>query len=139
MKIYVSTGNSRMDKRWNGAEMEYSDFLERISHTKYTAETSAQYRKLPKSKQDDIKDVGGFVLGKLKGGRRKKDCVISRSAITLDMDYGTEGIIDEIEMFHDMKMAVYSTHKSRRDSQGCGSSSFLRGKSLPMNTVQSAV
>lgn len=111
MKLYVSTGNSRMDKRWNGSDMAYADFLARISHTIYTAETSEQYRKLTKAKQDDIKDVGGFVLGRLKGGRRKKDCVVSRSAITLDMDYGTEGIIDEITMFHDMKMAVYSTHK----------------------------
>lgn len=66
---------------------------------------------MPKGQQDNIKDVGGFVLGKLKGGRRKKDCVISRSAITLDMDYGTQGIIDELEMFFDMKMVVYSTHK----------------------------
>ena len=37
--------------------------------------------------------------------------MISRSAITLDMDYGTQGIIDELEMFFDMKMVVYSTHK----------------------------
>lgn len=111
MKLYVSTGNSRMDKKWNGTEMEIDDFKSRISATKYTAETMAQYKKLPKAKQDDIKDVGGFVLGRLKGGRRKKDCVISRSAVTLDMDYGREGIIDEIEMFFDMKMMIYSTHK----------------------------
>lgn len=111
MKLYVSTGNSRMDKKWNGTEMELDDFKSRISATKYTAETMAQYKKLPKAKQDDIKDVGGFVLGRLKGGRRKKDCVISRSAVTLDMDYGTEGIIDEIEIFFDMRMMIYSTHK----------------------------
>ncbi len=111
MKLYVSTGNSRMDKKWNGTEMELDDFKSRISATKYTAETMAQYKKLSKAKQDDIKDVGGFVLGRLKGGRRKKDCVISRSAVTLDMDYGREGIIDEIEMFFDMKMMIYSTHK----------------------------
>lgn len=111
MKLYVSTGNSRMDKKWNGTEMELDDFKSRISATKYTAETMAQYKKLSKAKQDDIKDVGGFVLGRLKGGRRKKDCVISRSAVTLDMDYGREGIIDEIEMFFDMKIMIYSTHK----------------------------
>lgn len=111
MKLYVSTGNSRMDKKWNGTEMELDDFKSRISATKYTAETTAQYKKLSKAKQDDIKDVGGFVLGRLKGGRRKKDCVISRSAVTLDMDYGREGIIDEIEMFFDMKIMIYSTHK----------------------------
>lgn len=111
MKLYVSTGNSRMEKKWNGTEMELDDFKSRISATKYTAETMAQYKKLSKAKQDDIKDVGGFVLGRLKGGRRKKDCVISRSAVTLDMDYGREGIIDEIEMFFDMKIMIYSTHK----------------------------
>lgn len=111
MKLYVSTGNSRMDKKWNGSEMEYGEFKEKIARTIRTSETVEQYRKLPKAKQDAIKDVGGFVLGKLKGGRRKKDCVISRSAVTLDMDYGTESIIDEIEMFFDMQMLIYSTHK----------------------------
>lgn len=116
MKLYVSTGNSRMDKKWNGCEMEFSEFAERVSKTIRTAETVEQYKKLPKAKQDDIKDVGGFVLGRLKGGRRKKDTVISRSAITLDMDYGTEGILDEIEMFHDMKMLAYSTHKHTQEN-----------------------
>lgn len=109
--MFVSVGNSRMDKKFNGQEMSYEEFAERLSRTTYTAETMEQYRKMPKGQQDDVKDVGGFVLGKLKGGRRKKDCVISRSAVTLDMDYGTEGILDEIEMFFDMKMIVYSTHK----------------------------
>ena len=111
MKLYVSVGNSRMDKKWNGAEMELADFVERLSRTTRTAETVEQYRKMTKAQQDSIKDVGGFVLGKLQGGRRKKDTVISRSAITLDMDYGTPGIIDELELFHDMHCIVYSTHK----------------------------
>ena len=109
--MYISIGNSRMDKKYNGLEMSYEEFISRLSKTKYTAETMAQFKKLSKGKQDDIKDVGGFVLGKLKDGRRKKDCVIFRSAITLDMDYGTPGILDELELFFDMKMVVYSTHK----------------------------
>lgn len=111
MKLYVSTGNSRMDRKFNGSEMEYADFVNRLSKTTRTAETVEQYRKLPKAKQDDIKDVGGFILGRLKGGSRKKDCVLSRGALTLDMDHGTESIVDEIEMFHDMEMVIYSTHK----------------------------
>lgn len=76
MKLYISTGNSRMEKKWNGQEMEFSVFLERLSHTVRTSETMEQYRKLSKAKQDSIKDVGGFVLGKLKGGRRKKANVL---------------------------------------------------------------
>lgn len=86
-------------------------FTKRLSQTTRTAETVEQYKKLPKGQQDSIKDVGGFVLGKLRGGRRKKECVLSRSAVTLDMDYGTENIIDELSVFFDMKMVVYSTHK----------------------------
>lgn len=116
MKLYVSMGNSRMEKKWNGTEMELDDFKSRIASTKYTAETMEQYRKMSRAKQDAIKDVGGFVLGKLKGGRRKRDCVISRSAVTLDMDYGTEGIIDEMEMLTDIQMMIYSTHKHTPES-----------------------
>lgn len=111
MKLFISTGNSRMEKRWNGAEMELEEFRERISHTIRTAETVEQYRKLSKAKQDDIKDVGGFVMGKLKGGRRKKDCVVFRSALTLDMDYASEDIPEQMELFFDFRCFIYSTHK----------------------------
>lgn len=66
---------------------------------------------MSKAQQDTIKDVGGFVLGTLKGGRRKKDTVLTRSGLTLDMDYGTPDIMDEIEMFFDFHCMIYSTHK----------------------------
>lgn len=111
MKIAVSTGNSRMDKKWNLTEIELEDFRERISKTQRTAETMEQYRKMKKSQQDNIKDVGGFVLGRLKGGRRKKDCVISRSALTLDMDYAVADIGEQLELFFSFQCYLYSTHK----------------------------
>ena len=111
MKLYISTGNSRMEKRWNGAEMELDEFIGRISHTIRTAETVEQYVKMTKAKQDAIKDVGGFVMGKLKGGRRKKDCVEFRSALTLDMDHATQDIPEQMEMFFDFRCLIYSTHK----------------------------
>lgn len=107
----LSIGNSRMDKKWNLVDMELSEFRERISQTRRTAETVEQYRKLGKARQDSIKDVGGFVLGTLKGGRRKKDCVISRSGLSLDMDYATPDVIDQIEMFFSFQCFLYSTHK----------------------------
>ena len=111
MKLYISTGNSRMEKRWNGGEMELEDFVRRISRTIRTAETVEQYRKLSKARQDSIKDVGGFVMGKLKGGRRKKDCVVFRSALTLDMDHAEADIPERMEMFFDFRCLIYSTHK----------------------------
>ena len=41
MKIKVSIGNSRMDKKWRLSEMELDEFRDRIFQTKVTAETLA--------------------------------------------------------------------------------------------------
>ena len=111
MRIQIATGNSRMEKRWNNVEMELDEFIERISHTIRTAETVEQYMKMTKAKQDAIKDVGGYVAGRLKGGRRKKDCVEYRTIITLDIDHAVPGVIEQIEMLYNYRCLIYSTHK----------------------------
>ncbi|MEY8326064.1 virulence-associated E family protein [Lachnospiraceae bacterium 54-11] len=111
MRIQIATGNSRMEKRWNNVEMELDEFIERISHTIRTAETVEQYMKMTKAEQDAIKDVGGFVGGRLKGGRRKKDCVEFRIIITLDIDHAVPGVIEQIEMLYNYRCFIYSTHK----------------------------
>ena len=111
MRIQIATGNSRMEKRWNNVEMELDEFIERISHTIRTAETVEQYMKMTKARQDAIKDVGGFVGGRLKGGRRKKDCVEYRTIITLDIDHAVPGVIEQIEMLYNYRCFIYSTHK----------------------------
>ena len=111
MRIQIATGNSRMEKRWNNVEMELDEFIGRISHTIRTAETVEQYMKMTKARQDAIKDVGGFVGGRLKGGRRKKDCVEYRTIITLDIDHAVPGVIEQIEMLYNYRCFIYSTHK----------------------------
>ena len=116
MKLYIATGNSRMEKRWNNKEIEFDVFLERISHTIRTSETMGQYKKMGKAKQDDIKDVGGFVMGKLRDGSRKRENVLFRSALTLDMDYATVDIAEQIEMFFDFRCLIYSTHKHTKEA-----------------------
>lgn len=68
----ISVGNSRMDRYWNLQEISVDEFAERLSQTKRTAETVEQFKKMTKLQQDNIKDVGGFVAGVLKGGRRKR-------------------------------------------------------------------
>lgn len=87
MKIAV--GNSRMDKKWKNRDISWEDLCQRVSSTIRTTETVEEYRKLKKGAQDNIKDVGGFVGGHLREGRRKNGMVACRSLLTLDMDYGT--------------------------------------------------
>ena len=109
MKIAV--GNSRMDKKWKNREISWEDLCDKVRVTLRTTETVEEYRKLKKGSQDSIKDVGGFVGGHLREGRRKNGTVLCRSLLTLDMDYGEPNIWDTISMLHDFKCCVYSTHK----------------------------
>ncbi len=90
-------------------------FYIRVSKTIRTPENYEEYKKLPKDEQDDIKDVGGFVGGYLKEGRRKGEAVLNRSVITLDADYGQDGLWDMIEMLFDFECCMYTTHKHGKD------------------------
>jgi len=109
MKIAV--GNSRMDKNWKNTDISWEIFTTRVKTTQKTTETVEEYRKLKKGQQDAIKDVGGFVGGHLRDGRRRKGNVLCRSLLTLDMDYGTADIWEQITMLFDFKCCMYSTHK----------------------------
>ncbi len=114
MKIAV--GNSRMDKKWKNRDISWENFLTRVSTTIRTTETVSEFRKMSRAQQDSIKDVGGFVGGALREGKRRNGYVLCRSLLTLDMDYARPGIWDEINMLHDFKCCVYSTHKHTPDA-----------------------
>ena len=107
----IAFGNSRMDKRWKNKEMSWNELCEVVSHTKRTTETVEEYRRMKKGQQDNIKDVGGFVGGHLREGRRKNGNVLCRSMLTLDMDYGTPDVWENIKILYDFKCCVYTTHK----------------------------
>lgn len=68
----ISYGNSRMEKKWKNSEISWEDFLRRVGTTQITTETVEEFRKFSKAQQDQIKDVGGYVAGHLKGGKRGK-------------------------------------------------------------------
>jgi len=109
MKIAV--GNSRMEKRWKNRDISWEDFKNTIRTTKRTTETVSEYRKMNKAQQDTIKDVGGFVGGTLREGKRRNGYVLCRSMLTLDMDYASPGVWEQIESLYDWACCIYSTHK----------------------------
>ena len=111
MKLTIATANSRRDKIWKNKEVTWAEFIDRVKTTIRTSESMAEYKKLPKANQDEVKDVGGFVGGRLKAGKRKTGCVEHRSMLTLDMDYAATGIWEQITLFYDFTCCIYSTHK----------------------------
>ena len=99
---------------WKAMELYWPDFIKRLSVPHRSTETLTEYKRLPKPRQDELKDVGGFVGGQLSGGRRKSGNVICRSLVTLDLDNipagQTEDILRRVEALG-CAYVVYSTRK----------------------------
>ena len=113
--MIIAIGNSRKDKTFKIVDISWEQFLNKVSNTVRTVETIEEYEKMKKSIKDDIKDVGGFVGGKLKDGRRRKDSVEFRSMLTLDLDYAENNLWEKVTKLFNFACCIYSTHKHKKD------------------------
>lgn len=113
-QIQISVGNSRKATVWAPQSLLWSEFINRIGSPQRTSETLETYKSWPKPKQDELKDVGGYVGGTLTGGRRKNEFVGERYLITLDADTvepgGTQRIINTVSALG-CAYTIYSTRK----------------------------
>lgn len=112
--LHISTAGSRKAIQWPGSTIMWSEFTEKLSTPVRGDETLEQYLAFPKAQQDELKDIGGFVGGTLKGNRRKQDHVEGRDLLTLDLDNIPAGQTDDILRRVGglgCAAAVYSTRK----------------------------
>ena len=115
-KIEISVGKHRKDTSWKNRSMLWSEFVEKLAVTHRTPETVKEYAKEPKTRQAEIKDIGGFVGGTISGGRRLKGKVTFRSLLTLDLDYAAPGFWDKFTFLYECAACIYSTHKHTPES-----------------------
>lgn len=115
-KVAVAFGGSRNSKHWKNKDVLWSDLVEKLSNTTRTPETTAEYKKMAKSDKDRIKDVGGFVGGSLKNGRRLAQNVANRTLLTLDIDYASIDVWSSIELLYNFSVCMYSTHTHTPDN-----------------------
>ena len=106
-----ATANSRKAIKWKNGDTSMDALKARFQNTVRTTETIEEYRKMSKAQQADIKDIGGFVGGHLRNGRRKKGYVLCRSMLTLDMDYGEPDVWDTTISKIPYQCLCHSTHK----------------------------
>lgn len=109
-KLLIAIGRSRKSAQWQNRELQWSELLDKLSQTTRTRETAAEYAALPKGERDNIKDVGGFVGGYLKNGKRNNASVVNRCMVCLDADYADEGLLDDLDLTFINAYALYSTH-----------------------------
>lgn len=112
--LHISMAGSRKAIHWPKAEILWSEFVEKLKTPVRGTESYEEYLKLPKAKQAELKDVGGFVGGTFLGDRRKASCAQGRDLITLDLDNVPTGQTDDILRRVGglgCAAAVYSTRK----------------------------
>lgn len=118
-QLSVSVGNSRKATSWQPLTLTVSELYSRLETPMRGTETIAEYLAMPKAEQDNRKDIGGFVGGRLSGPRRKANNVIDRCIVTLDFDtippFGTDKILSTLESFG-YGYCVYSTRKHRAEA-----------------------
>lgn len=114
--LFIAIGSGRKELCWKNREWTWGQFLNKIKETRRTNETMAEYRKASKSRQDEIKDVGGFVGGYINGGRRNKGSVMERMMATLDIDFAAGDTWGDFCLLFNCAAAVYSTHKHTPDA-----------------------
>ncbi|WP_283591337.1 virulence-associated E family protein [Clostridium butanoliproducens] len=115
--ITLATGKSKTETHWKNKTLLWSNLVDKLSNTTRTPETYAEYKKMAKTERDKLKDVGGFVGGSLKNGRRKAENIANRTLITLDLDYVKGDVWSSIELLWDFACVMYSTHTHAPDNQ----------------------
>lgn len=114
-EIHICTFSSRMAKTGKNKKLLWSEFLPSVLATTRTKETIQEYFKMGKDEQDRIKDVGAYIGGWMKEGRRKAANMEHRTLLTLDADFAQPDLIDAFDLVYGCAAAVYPTHKHTPD------------------------
>lgn len=113
-QILISAAGSRKATHWPSQQMWWSELVSKLKTPARGTETIQEYLALSRSKQDELKDVGGFVAGTLLHNRRKAANVTGRDVITLDLDNipagGTQDALRRVDGLG-CGYCVYSTRK----------------------------
>ncbi|MGG4397221.1 virulence-associated E family protein [Paenibacillus thiaminolyticus] len=116
MELDISFGKHRADTNWKPEYLTWEEFVDRLSKVRRTNETMEQYDKMHNIGRGKIKDGPAFVGGLVRGGRRKKENVDTRSLITLDVDHADDDFLFTVELvLGGTAYVIYSTHSHRPD------------------------
>ena len=98
-------------------ETSFDALSSRLADPVVTDETPNEYASMSSEQQSVVKDVGYYIAGHVAGGERRRDNVLSRSMITLDIDHlASDEITAFKEAYAGYEYVLHSTHKHHADS-----------------------
>lgn len=110
--IDVAFGVSVRSKIWKNKKIKWTELVNKLSEPVKTNETYSEYLAHSKEEQGKIKDVGGYVGGYLRNGRRKPESNVShRQLLTLDIDFAYLDFWDNFCIQFENAAVLHATHK----------------------------
>ena len=115
-KLDIAIGMKVDSKVWKNKKVTWSELVRRLSEGHKTNETYKEFIAASKAEQQKIKDVGGYVGGYLRAGRRKPQNVVHRQLLTLDIDFAHTDFWDDFCMLYSNAAVIHATHKHHASS-----------------------
>lgn len=106
-----ATGMGAKSKIWKNKKFKWSDLVARLREEHKTTETLKEFILATKEEQLKIKDVGGYVGGYLRNGRRNPENVVHRQLLTLDIDFAHKDFWLDYCLQFDNAAVLHATHK----------------------------
>jgi len=107
----LAIGYSARSRKWKNEKWMWSDLVQKLMTEHKTSETFKEFIAASKEDQSKIKDIGGYVGGYLRAGRRKPQNVVHRQLLTLDIDFAHSDFWEDFCLQFNNAALVHGTHK----------------------------
>lgn len=110
-ELDIAIGLGARSKVWKNQKWSWSSLVKKLTTEYKTGETFQEFISATKGEQGKIKDIGGYVGGYLRNGRRKPENIVHRQLLTLDIDDAHKDFWDDFVLQFDNAAVLHSTHK----------------------------
>lgn len=116
LTIEISNYKSRTNKQGRVESLTWEALKDRLRKPKITTESIGEYFDMTNEQRTNIKDVGGFVGGRMKDGVRRKTALENRTLITIDVDEARPEDVENFMIVNDTIFCCYTTHSATEEN-----------------------
>lgn len=114
--IEIAMAFTAQARSWKNKKISWGDFLNKLRTPVVRDITFKDFKALAKKDAARIKDVGGYVGGYLRGGKRSPSNVSYRQLLTLDIDFATPDFWEAFNFVYDCEAVLHGTMSSAPDA-----------------------
>lgn len=116
MKLEITVFRNRKTANGSVSELSWDELKSRLKKPVVTDESIEEYLAMTNEERTNIKDVGGFVGGRMRGGKRSKTALENRTVLTIDADDATPHTVADFLLLNDVVFFCHTTHTSTESS-----------------------